>query len=236
MVLLKEAIDFTKNPGSPPWITFLTLFATMWMTRYFVGPPKPGANQAKETAPPTQFQRLKKVATTVIIPWGMLAKFLYTALITLLTAYELAMAESGPLPFGESCSHTGGASSCDSVAAGVFRGLQSLLWLLRGPGFAVGAAGLVSKWGAAYQLMQLYYGHSGSCMPTKGPTSPRRSLQPETRCRRGLRRAALEEVAPRWVHKAPQERLTRLLLGDASEPEQPPDDVTLAALATMRAR
>lgn len=41
---------------------------------------------------------------------------------------------------------------------------------------------------------------------------------------------ALEDVALHWVHKAMGDLLKRPLFGDASEPEQGPDAVTLAAI------
>lgn len=47
--------------------------------------------------------------------------------------------------------------------------------------------------------------------------------------RRCLVRVAMDAIAPRWVRKAIMERLTRLLLGDGSEPQQPLDGVTLDA-------
>lgn len=51
-----------------------------------------------------------------------------------------------------------------------------------------------------------------------------------TTARGGGPRAAMIAPDPRWARKAIAEMLARLLLGDASEPEQPLDEVMLGAL------
>lgn len=70
------------------------------------------------------------------------------------------------------------------------------------------------------------------------PLASGESRRARMRCKHARRRlAAVDETAPWWVRKALAERLTRLLLGDMSKREQPPDAAILDAFSSnVRAR
>lgn len=121
----------------------------------------PGA-ATPESGPPSTFQTFKKVVTTIVIPWGMVCFFLYTVASTLSKMYKLTSAT--PPALGNKCvtPGTGGTNElCEAV--------EPVLVHFKGLGYAIGTSGLLTKWGAAFQLLSFHelhykilYAHRGS--------------------------------------------------------------------------